>query len=346
MTKRPAGAGPLVGAHMSAAGGLVRAVERAVAAGCRTLQVFTKNSNQWAGKPVDPAEAAAFRSAAAEAGLAPLVSHSAYLINLASPDPVVRARSAEALVDEIERCDANGIPFLVLHPGSHGGDGEEAGLDRIARGLDEAAAKTPVLEDHRPPRDGGRPGSLPRARLRPPRARSSPAPTAAARLALCFDTCHVHAAGYDVVSKDGWRATLDALDAACGLGLVKVIHANDSKKERGCRVDRHERIGHGQIGEKGFVNLMTEPAFDDVPKILETPKDEEGRWDREGLAALRKLARRSGPGLDRVDRDRCLLLDLAGRALTATCGVSGPAAASSRDAGTARRRRRCSRRRG
>jgi deoxyribonuclease-4 len=115
-----------------------------------------------------------------------------------------------------------------------------------------------------------------------------------ARLALCFDTCHVHAAGYDVVSKDGWRATLDALDAACSLGLVKVIHANDSKKERGCRVDRHERIGHGAIGEKGFANLMTEPAFADVPKILETPKDEEGRWDREGLAALRKLARRKG----------------------------------------------------
>ena len=112
------------------------------------------------------------------------------------------------------------------------------------------------------------------------------------RLALCLDTCHVHAAGYDVVSRDGWRRTLDELDAACGLGLVRVIHANDSKKERGCRVDRHERIGRGAIGPKGFANLMTEPAFEDVAKILETPKDDEGRWDREGLAELRRLARR------------------------------------------------------
>ncbi|MBK8596057.1 MAG: deoxyribonuclease IV [Holophagales bacterium] len=294
MTKRPTGAGPLVGAHMSAAGGLARAVERAVAAGCRTLQVFTKNSNQWAGKPIVPSEAKAFQRAAAEAGLAPLVSHSAYLINLASPDPVVRARSADALVDEIERCDANGIPFLVLHPGSHGGEGEEVGLDRIARGLDDAAAKTPssrttiLLETA-----AGQGACLGHdfAHLAAILARADSRP----RLALCLDTCHIHAAGYDIVTKDGWRSTLDALDSSCGLGLVKVIHANDSKKERGCRVDRHERIGLGQIGEKGFVNLMTEAAFEDVPKILETPKDEEGRWDREGLAALRKLARRKGP---------------------------------------------------
>jgi deoxyribonuclease-4 len=276
---------------MSAAGGLVRAVERAVEAGCRTLQVFTKSSNQWAGRPVVPAEAEAFRSAAAGAGLAPLVSHSAYLINLASPDPVVRTRSVEALVDEIGRCDEHGIPYLVLHPGSHGGEGEEVGLDRIARGLDEAAARTPssrttvLLETA-----AGQGACLGHdfAHLSAILARAGSRP----RLALCLDTCHVHAAGYDVVSKDGWKRTLGELDAACGLDLVKVIHANDSKKERGCRVDRHERIGHGRIGEKGFANLMTEPAFESVPKILETPKDEEGRWDREGLAALRRLARR------------------------------------------------------
>ncbi len=291
MTRRPAGKGPLVGAHMSAAGGLVRAVERAVDAGCRSLQVFTKNSNQWGGKPVVASDAAAFRKAAADAGLDPLVSHSAYLINLASPDPLVRTRSVEALVDEIGRCDAHGIPYLVLHPGSHGGDGEGEGLDRIARGLDEAASRTPgskttVLLETAAGQGAGLGHDF--AQLAAILARAD----SRRRLALCFDTCHVHAAGYDVVSRDGWRATLDELDAACGLGLVKVIHANDSKKERGCRVDRHERIGHGAIGERGFANLMTEPAFADVPKILETPKDEEGRWDREGLAALRRLARR------------------------------------------------------
>jgi deoxyribonuclease-4 len=280
---------------MSAAGGLVRAVERAVAAGCRALQVFTKNSNQWGGKPVVPADAATFREAASAAGLAPLVSHSAYLINLASPDPVVRTRSIDALVDEVERCDAHGIPYLVLHPGSHGGDGEEEGLNRIARGLDEAARLTPsssttvLLETA-----AGQGACLGHdfAHLAAILARAECRP----RLALCFDTCHVHAAGYDLVSRDGWRRTLDELDASCGLGLVKVIHANDSKKERGCRVDRHERIGHGAIGSKGFANLMTEPAFEEVPKILETPKDEDGKWDREGLATLRKLARRKATG--------------------------------------------------
>ena len=293
MKAHAAGRGPLVGAHMSAAGGLVRAVERAADAGCRSLQVFTKNSNQWAGKPVVSAEAAAFRKAAVAAGLAPLVSHSAYLINLASPDPVVRTRSVEALVDEIERCDAHGIPYLVLHPGSHGGDGEEVGLDRIARGLDEAAANAPASHTTVLLETAAGQGSClghDFAHLAAILARAD----SRRRLALCFDTCHVHAAGYDVVSKDGWRKTLDALDSSCGLALVKVIHANDSKKERGCRVDRHERIGHGAIGAKGFANLMTEPAFEDVPKILETPKDEEGKWDREGLAALRRLARRKG----------------------------------------------------
>ncbi len=281
--------GPLVGAHMSSAGGLPRAVERAVAAGCRALQVFTKNSNQWAGKSLDAAESDAFRRAAAAAGIAPLVSHSAYLINLASPDAVTRKRSLSALVDEIRRCDAAGIPYLVLHPGSHGGDGEETGLDRITRGLDEAAARTPaskttiLLETA-----AGQGASLGHTFAQLARIRKRAA--SKARIAFCLDTCHVHAAGYDVVSKDGWRKMLEEAGRTVGLARIRVIHANDSKKERGCRVDRHERIGLGAIGEAGFANLMTEPAFEGVPKILETPKDEAGEWDRQGLAALRRLA--------------------------------------------------------
>ena len=114
--------------------------------------------------------------------------------------------------------------------------------------------------------------------------------SAPGRVAVCFDTCHVHAAGYDLVSAEGWRRTLDELDGQLGLPLVRVIHANDSKKERGCRVDRHERIGHGAMGEQAFRHLMREPAFREVPKILETPKDDAGAWDREGLASLRRLA--------------------------------------------------------
>ena len=289
MTRGAADAGPCVGAHMSAAGGLAKAVERAVAAGCRTLQVFTKNSNQWTGKALDRADSAAFRKAAGEAGLAPLVSHTAYLINLASPDDAIRSRSRDALVDEIARCDAAGIPFLVLHPGSHGGDGDETGLDRIARGLDEAVrttteSRTTILLETA----AGQGACLGHTfgQLAAMRERAS----AKARIAFCFDTCHVHAAGYDVVTRDGWRRTLEEADRTIGLERIAVIHANDSRRERGSRVDRHERIGLGTIGEAGFANLMTEPALRSVPKILETPKNESGSWDREGLAALRRLA--------------------------------------------------------
>ncbi len=212
MTRGAEGGGPLVGAHMSAAGGLVRAVERAVSVGCRALQVFTKNSNQWAGKALDLTDSAAFRKAARKAEIAPLVSHAAYLINLASPDAATRGRSLTALVDEICRCDAAGIPYLVLHPGSHGGDGEETGLDRIARGLDEAAKRTPgsrttiLLETA-----AGQGACLGHTfgQLAAMRKRAS----AKARIGYCLDTCHVHAAGYDVVSRDGWRAMLDEAEA-------------------------------------------------------------------------------------------------------------------------------------
>ncbi|MFI5180800.1 MAG: deoxyribonuclease IV [Thermoanaerobaculia bacterium] len=290
MTPSRRGAEPLVGAHMSAAGGLAKAVERAVDVTCRALQVFTKNASQWAGKALDREDSAAFRAAAAAAGILPLVSHAAYLINLASPDAATRRRSLSALVDEILRCDAAGIPHLVLHPGSHGGDGEDAGLDRISRGLDEAAKKTPgsqttiLLETA-----AGQGASLGHTfeQLAEIRRRTS----SKARVAFCLDTCHVWAAGYDVVTRDGWRRMLDEADRTIGLAGILVIHANDSKKGRSCRVDRHERIGLGTIGEAGFANLMTEPAFVKVPKILETPKDETGDWDRAGLATLRRLAR-------------------------------------------------------
>ncbi len=281
--------GPLVGAHLSTAGGLPRAVERAVLLGCRTLQVFTKNSNQWAARPLPAAEARVFRASARQARLVPLVAHAAYLINLASADPLIRRRSVTALLAEIRRCDLAGIPYLVLHPGSHGGDGERAGIDRTARGLDQVFRRLPLsratvlLET-----SAGQGFSLGHGfrQLAEIRRRSA----FRRRLAVCLDTCHVHASGYDIVSKDGWRQTMDELEEVIGLSLVKVIHANDAKRPRGCRVDRHERIGLGTIGEAGFANLMTEPAFGNVPKILETPKDPAGEWDRAGLAALRRLA--------------------------------------------------------
>jgi len=199
-----------------------------------------------------------------------------------------------ALADEIGRCALAGIGSLVLHPGSHGGDGTEEGLDRIARGLDEALEATPaarvrvLLETA-----AGQGACLGHTLTEIAEMRRRAAHRE--RLGVCLDTCHLHAAGYDVVSRDGWKALMSELDATGLLPLVGVIHVNDSKKERGCRVDRHERIGHGAIGEAGFANLMTEPAFEALPKILETPKDDAGDHDREGLATLRRLAGTGGP---------------------------------------------------
>jgi deoxyribonuclease-4 len=274
---------------MSVAGGLEKAVERGIGVGCRTLQIFTRNSNQWAGKPVTDDEAAGFRTAVDAAGLFPVVSHSAYLINLGSGDATIRRRSAVALAEELVRCERLGVPFVVLHPGSHGGDGEETGIDRIAKGLDEALETSgttrPAVLLETAAGQGASVGHT-FAQLRAIRDRAA----TKARLAVCLDTCHMHAAGYDLVSRDGWRRTMEELDSLLGLSLVRVIHVNDSKKARGCRVDRHERIGRGAMGEAAFGHLMTEPAFEHVPKILETPKDAAGDWDREGLAVLRRMA--------------------------------------------------------
>jgi deoxyribonuclease-4 len=273
---------------MSAAGGLPKAVERAVALGCEALQVFTKNANRWQGHVLEDETLSEFRRAARKARLLPVAAHAAYLINLACPEPVLRAKAVSGLVDELERCDRAGIAWLVLHPGSHGGAGEDAGIDLVARGLDEAfvraGGKTTVLLESAAGQGACLGHDL--RHLSAIRERAS----GKARIAYCLDTCHLHAAGHDLVTKDGWKALMDEIDATLGIAKVKLVHANDSKRERGSRVDRHERIGHGKLGEAAFGNLMTEPAFVGVPKVLETPKDKEGLWDLEGIGVLRRLA--------------------------------------------------------
>jgi deoxyribonuclease-4 len=274
---------------MSAAGGLPRAVERAVALGCEALQVFTKNANRWQGHVIEEETAADFRSAVRRAKLAPAAAHAAYLINLASGEPVLVERATAGLADELSRCAHAGIAYLVLHPGSHGGDGEETGLDRVARGLDEAfervpGARTTVLLESA----AGQGACLGHRleHLRDIRARAAHK----ARIACCLDTCHLHAAGWDLVTRDGWKRLVAEVDGTLGLARVKLVHANDSKRERGSRVDRHERIGLGQLGERAFANLMAERELAHAPVVLETPKDPAGEWDRAGMELLRKLA--------------------------------------------------------
>ena len=283
-----------LGAHQSIAGGTPRAVERGIDAGCRVLQIFVKNNNRWIGKPIEHPEAREFRSAARAARLSRVVAHTSYLINLASPVAELRRRSIESLAEEIERCARLGIRDLVLHPGAHCGEGEVAGVARIAASLDEVFDRTGGTRVRILLETAAGQGSCVGHRFEHLRdilgAVRSPR-----RVAACLDTCHVHAAGYDIVTRSGYAKTIAAFDRTVGLVRLAAIHVNDSKKPRGSRVDRHEHIGRGSIGRRGFRNLMTDPRLAAIPKFLETPKDDTLDFDRANLAELRRLASSSSP---------------------------------------------------
>jgi len=289
--------GPLIGAHMSVAGGLSTAIDRALAVRARAVQIFTKNASRWDSKAISETEAAAFRAAWAESGLAPVVAHDSYLINLATPDAALRQRSVEALADELLRCETLGIAFLVAHPGAHMGSGVLEGCDRISDSIDRARVLAPapsvilLLETV-----AGQGTTLGRkfeelARIRGGVARRD-------LVQFCFDTCHVHAAGYDLTTESGYEETLRGFDAILGLESIRAFHVNDSRNERGSRVDRHAHVGKGKIGVEAFGRLMRDARFAATPKLLETPKGADGvSMDRRNLALLRRLAEApEGPG--------------------------------------------------
>lgn len=282
--------GPLIGAHMSIAGGFERAIDRALAVRARVLQVFTKNASQWKAKPLSGAGVTAFRERWETSGLAAVAAHDSYLINLASPDAALRRRSIAALADELSRCAALEIPLLVAHPGAHMGSGVREGCDRVSESVDLARARCPapgvtlLLET-----SAGQGTTLGRrfeelARMRDGMARRN-------LVQFCLDTCHVHAAGYDLTSERGWEETFAEFDAILGLENLRLFHVNDSKTARGSHVDRHEHIGKGRLGVEPFGMLMRDPRFRSVPKILETPKGRDGVvMDRRNLALLRRLS--------------------------------------------------------
>ncbi len=294
---------PRLGAHMSIAGGHHRAVAAAVAAGCDALQVFTKNTNQWASKPLADAEVTAFREACANAKLGALVAHNSYLINLGSPDDGLWERSIQAMVVEVERAEQLGINELVFHPGSHMGAGEEAGIERVAAGVKEVLARTAgsaVWLDLESTAGQGnslgcRLGQI-GAILR--RVES------ADRLGVCLDTCHLFAAGYDFGTRAAYDTMMDELEDVVGVDRVRVWHLNDSVKGLGSRVDRHAGIGRGQIGLEPFRHIVRDARFREVPMVLETPKGmEEGRdLDVINLELLRGLVSMSGSGRSRRAR--------------------------------------------
>ncbi|MCH7491936.1 MAG: deoxyribonuclease IV [Gemmatimonadetes bacterium] len=279
------------GAHMSVAGGFENAFAAGLRAGCDCLQIFVKNQRQWNAKPLTDEVVHSYRTAARETGLSPVVAHASYLVNLASPDAALRRRSVAALADEVIRCHRLGVAYLVLHPGAHMGEGVDSGIRRIIRCLDDlhkavADASTSVLLET----TAGQGSSI--GHEVEHLARIIDGVRQPERLGVCVDTCHVFAAGYDISTADGYERLATELVDLITLDHVKCFHVNDSKGACGSRVDRHEHIGKGKIGSAGFRNLLNDPRFASVPKILETPKGVDGRGtdlDRVNLGRLRRL---------------------------------------------------------
>jgi len=260
-----------IGAHMSVAGGVSKAVERAVVHGCEALQIFTKNANQWRGKPLDRSEIRLFLQRIEQTGIGPVVSHASYLINLATTFPVLREQSIAALVDEIDRAEALGLLGVVIHPGTCTAGPDDEALRLIAEAVRVAfkarpRGKTMVLLEH----TAGQGRTLGHrfehlaaviTHLRGSR-----------RVGVCLDTCHLVASGYDITSESGYRDTFDQFDRIVGIERLKVFHGNDSKRPCGSRVDRHEHIGQGCIGLEPFRRLLHDARFAGLPILIETEK--------------------------------------------------------------------------
>ncbi len=290
---------PLVlGAHQSIAGGFHRAVERAVETGSECLQIFTRNINQWAVSPIDAGAASAFRAAVRAAGLKLVVAHDSYLINPASADPNLRQKSIAGLAEELRRADLLGIPWVVAHPGAAGEQPLDEAVARAAAGIAEALHETAGLAAGILIETTAGQGSCLGATFEEIGTMLEAIDAKAGlrkRAGVCLDTCHVFAAGYPLAPAAALDDTIRQFDRHIGLTRLKAIHANDSKRELGSRVDRHEGIGKGKIGREAFRLLVNHPKLAGIPWIIETPKEgPDGKpsvaIDRGNLAALRRLA--------------------------------------------------------
>ncbi len=280
------------GAHMSIAGGLQLAAHRAQEAGCDCLQIFTKNNNQWNCKPLSDEDCNRFMQATKSAQLAPLIAHASYLINLASPDQSLWQKSLDALIVEWQRCEQLQLAGLVVHPGAYTTSTSEDGLQRIADAVQSAVTKVApkfcrlLLEN-----TAGQ-GSCLSWQIE--QLGWLLAAVGSPHVGVCWDTCHALAAGYDFRTAKGLKELVGQLKTSHVLERIEAIHINDSKKDCGSRVDRHEHIGLGCIGEDGFRRFLRSPVFKALPMYLETPKEtdpESGQeWDVKNLATLRRLA--------------------------------------------------------
>jgi deoxyribonuclease-4 len=304
----PNAPGDLIGAHLSTKGGLNTVFERAAACDASSVALFAKNSSQWKGKELTDDDCASFASLRKGQ---PLLTHASYLINLATTDPEVYRKAIPAMVDELDRAERLGSHAVVLHPGAHLGSGADAGIDQIARSLDLVHAAIPnhrvvtLLETAAG--QGTCVGCTFEELGRMIKLVDDPK-----RVGICFDTCHVFAAGYELRTRDAYERTIDEMLRHVGLENVGAFHLNDSKKSLGSRVDRHEHIGEGELGLEPFRFLLNDPRFAKIPKVIETPKPIENESDVKNLRTLRSLigepVKRSVPKVRRsTSRTRTLV---------------------------------------
>jgi deoxyribonuclease-4 len=278
----------LIGSHMSIAGGVDKAFARGESLGLEAMQIFTKNNNQWDGKPLTSDAIDRYFAERERTGIDLVFAHDSYLINLCATDKSILERSRNALLDELKRCDLLDIPYLVIHPGSHMGAGERWGLKKIAASINLvfkklSRGKAMILLENTAGQGtnlGYRFEHLAEIRWLVAEPK---------RIGYCFDTCHAFAAGYDIGTFAGCRKVIRMFDETVGLEKLKAFHFNDCKRELGSRVDRHEHIGKGTIGEGAFRFLMKSPRFKNHPMALETPKSEDFHEDLENIALLKAL---------------------------------------------------------
>ena len=282
---------PLLGAHFSIAKGLANALYTAQSYGCTALQIFTKNASTWKERLLLPSDIESFAAARQETGIQAIAAHTAYLINLAAITKKKQALSYEALKAELIRSSALDIPFVVLHPGAHMDAGQASGIRKIIDNLNRLFAETPevtsrlLLET-----TAGQGSSI--GHTFEQLAEILDGIENTDRSGVCFDACHVFAAGYDLRSFEAYTRTIQAFDDIIGLDHLYFIHLNDALKPLGSKVDRHTHIGKGHIGEQGFAHIMNDPRLAHIPKIIETPKGNgHTDFDKINLDRLRGLIR-------------------------------------------------------
>jgi deoxyribonuclease-4 len=292
-----------MGTHVSVAGGLPVAMERAAEIGCTAAQIFVKNGNQWQGREVGDEEVAAFRAAHAAGPVGPLLAHASYLINLCAVEPPLLARSRAALADELLRCDRLGVEGLVLHPGAHRGAGEEAGIDAVAASIDAVLSGLPDCSTRVLLENTAGQGSCLGHRLEHLAAIRGRLATPE-RVGICLDTCHAFAAGYPLHEPAGYEEMMAEIAERIGLAALGALHLNDSLRPFGSRRDRHAHIGEGEIGLGAFARILNDPRLRRTPMIVETETGDDMAGHRKDLATLRSLASLPPLGASRPPKRR------------------------------------------